>query len=344
MKKDTYCLLPTAIGDFRMYDTESETVRLISYGDITTQGNNPLFRIHSSCLASEVFGARDCDCADQLRESMKMIATERAGFIIHLLQEGRGHGLSAKIKAVSKMQLEKIDTVESFEKMGLEQDIRSYDEAIKILSDFGFSKVRLISNNLRKKIALEDAGIQVELVYTNPTIRPENKDYLNSKNLKLGHKLPLDKIEDSSLPVHFYHSDQQWGEFSNFSPHPVFLKNVIWQTAEHYYQSQKFKGSDLESKIRLASSPMQAKEIAQFNKEKYDSKKWQAIKEDVMLEALKAKFSQHPQLAYKLASTENRHIAEHTQNDYYWGDGGDGSGQNRLGELIMKIRKNISNS
>lgn len=341
MKQNNYCLLPTRMGDFRMYNTGSEGVRLISYGDIREQGSNPLLRMHSSCMASEVFGAKDCDCSDQLQESMKMIATEGVGLIIHLHQEGRGQGLSNKISAISIMQVENIDTVESFDKLGLVHDIRSYDDAIKLLSVYGIKKLRLISNNPRKRKALEDAGIEIETVNTNPKIRPENKAYLYSKNLKLNHSLPLDEITNETSAIDFYHSDQVWGEFSNFSAHPIFLKNIIWQTVEHYYQAQKFKGSDLEDEIRSADSPMQAKEIALLNKEKYDNDKWQELKEGVMLEGLKAKFSQHPQLTKKLIETKNRSISEHTNNDHYWGDGGDDSGQNRLGELIMLVRESL---
>lgn len=341
MKQENYCLLPTKMGDFRMYDTSSEMLRLISYGDILEQGNNPLLRMHSSCMASEIFGAIDCDCADQLHESMKMIATEGVGLIIHLHQEGRGQGLSNKIKAVGKMQVEHIDTVESFDLLGLKHDTRSYDDAIKLLFKYGITKLRLISNNPRKRKALEDAGIEVETVNTNPNIRPENKDYLFSKNLKLNHSLPLDKITDETSAIHFYHSDQVWGEFSNFSSHSIFIKNTIWQTVEHYYQAQKFAGSNLEFKIQLANSPMQAKEIALLNKEKYDIDKWQELKELVMLEALKAKFKQHPQLTKKLIATKKRHIAEHTKNDHYWGDGCDDSGKNRLGELLMLVRETL---
>src|SRR5690554_1117659 len=341
MKQNKYCLLPTKMGNFRMYDTGSELVRLISFGDIREQGGNPLLRMHSSCIASEVFGAKDCDCADQLQESMKMIATEGAGLIIHLHQEGRGQGLSNKIAAISLMQAKNIDTVESFDQLGLEHDIRSFDDAIKLLSVYGIKKLRLISNNPRKRKAIESAGIEVETVHTNPKIRAENKAYLYSKNLKLNHSLPLDEITNETSAIHFYHSDQVWGEFSNFSAHPVFLKNIIWSTVEHYYQAQKFQGSSLEDEIHSAESPMQAKEIAILNKERYDNDKWHELKEGVMLDALKAKFSQHPQLARKLKSTENRPIYEHTKNDHYWGDGGDGSGRNRLGELIMLVRESL---
>ena len=84
---DNWCILPTPMGDFRMYDTGDEALRVICLGNLRDQGRQPLLRLHSSCLASEVFGAMDCDCADQLRESMKRIAREGRGLIIHLHQE-----------------------------------------------------------------------------------------------------------------------------------------------------------------------------------------------------------------------------------------------------------------
>ena len=96
LELNSWCTLPTSIGNFRMYDVGYEEVLLISMGDVFDLGDKPLLRIHSSCLASEVFGANDCDCSDQLNESMKLIATEGKGIVIHLQQEGRGQGLSKK--------------------------------------------------------------------------------------------------------------------------------------------------------------------------------------------------------------------------------------------------------
>ena len=129
-----WCDLPTPMGNFRMYDSSDESVRIISYGDIKSLGESPLLRIHSSCLASEVFGATDCDCADQLREAMKLIATEQNGVIVHLHQEGRGQGLARKIKAVHSMQYENLDTFEAFENLKYDQDIRNYTSVVSLLN------------------------------------------------------------------------------------------------------------------------------------------------------------------------------------------------------------------
>jgi GTP cyclohydrolase II len=222
---NSWCTLPTPMGDFRMYDSGDEHLRVVCLGDLREQGRRPLLRVHSSCLASEVFGAGDCDCADQLREAMKLIATEGRGLILHLHQEGRGQGLSLKIKAVGEMQRGGLDTVEAFEALGLEQDVRCYDDAVRVLQVLGIDEVRLISNNPRKLKYLERNNIKTEMVNTHPTIRPENAEYLETKKQKLGHRLPLE-TESAQVqePIHFYHSDQPWGELSNFSRHGVFLR------------------------------------------------------------------------------------------------------------------------
>ena len=119
MQLTSYCELPTLYGTFRMYDTGNESLRVVTFGDINKLGSNPLVRLHSSCLASEVFAAQDCDCADQLRESMKVMAHDGSGIIFHLQQEGRGQGLSNKIQAIYKMKTEGLDTAESFQIWGL---------------------------------------------------------------------------------------------------------------------------------------------------------------------------------------------------------------------------------
>ena len=338
---ESWCVLPTPMGDFRMYDSGDEQVRIICFGDLHDQGREPLFRMHSSCLASEVFGAVDCDCADQLREAMKLIATEGRGLIVHLHQEGRGQGLSKKILAVHRMQHEGLDTVEAFTALGLEQDTRTYEPAVRLLRHLGISSVRLISNNPRKIGYLERNGVRTKTVNTHPTVRPENAEYLKTKKTKLGHQLPLESEGLTKSAIQFYHSDQPWGELSNFSRHAVFIKSRVWPTVEHFYQAQKFAGTFHEESIRRCQTPTLAKRRAPELEKEHRREGWTAVREAVMLEGLRAKFSQHPDLADLLLSSGDRILVEHTQNDTYWGDGGDGTGKNRLGHLLMQIRAEI---
>lgn len=338
LDKENWCILPTRFGDFRMYDTQDDKVRVISFSAIEDISDNPLLRMHSSCIASEVFGAKDCDCADQLHESMKLIANEDSGLIIYIHQEGRGHGLSKKIKAVSVMQKEHCDTAESFNRLGLKQDIRDYTKPVEILNDLGITSVRLISNNPYKINFLKQKKIVVKTIPTHPKIRKENKDYLYSKNEKLGHSLPLNEEETNGV-VYFYHSDQKWGEFSNFSKHSIFLDDKMWATMEHFYQAQKFQSTELQEIVRQAETPTLAKQKAYKLLKKHLSENWIDKKEDVMYRGLVAKFTQHPDLETLLISTQNKMLVERSDIDDYWGDGKDGNGKNRLGCLLMRLRR-----
>jgi GTP cyclohydrolase II len=337
---DNWCELPTPMGSFRMYDLCDESIRLVCRGDLRDQGPMPLLRVHSSCLASEVFGALDCDCADQLRESMKLIALEGRGLIIHLHQEGRGQGLSSKIRAVGLMQREGLDTCEAFEALGLEQDPRAYSAATALLHRLDIRAVRLVSNNPRKARFLTEQGVRVTSARTHPIARPECSRYLKTKRDKLGHELHIETGGEFIDEIRFYHSDQPWGELSNFSRHAVYLKGRIWPTVEHFYQAQKFASTPEEERIRCCMTPMLAKERADAacTQKRTD---WPTAKEEVMLQGLRAKFRQHPDLAGMLLGSGHRTLIEHTRNDSYWGDGGDGSGKNRLGHLLMQVRAEL---
>ena len=335
-----WCELETPNGKFRMYDMRNEAVRVVCKGDINDLGEQPLVRMHSSCIASETFGALDCDCADQLTQALTRMETEGSGLIVHLLQEGRGHGLSRKILAVGKMQEDKLDTSDAFEALGWEQDVRRYDPVVSLLESLRISRVRLISNNPRKKKFLEDHGIAVTEVYTNPKVRRQNLVYLHSKNAKLGHKIPLDCDCPKDDRINFYHSQLDWGFLSNLSRHPVCVRGKIWPTVEHFYQAQKFTAESMQEKIRRCKEPIVAKATATRN-EWHRRKDWEDIKEDVMIEALRAKFDQHTDLREELLSSGDRRLVEHTKDDKYWGDGGDDTGQNRLGCLLMQVREDI---
>lgn len=141
-------------------------------------------------------------------------------------------------------------------------------------------------------------------------------------------------------PILFYRVNEPYGAFSNFSPHPFQLKDKVWPTSEHYFQAQKFAGTEHEEEIRLIVSPMVAARAGRSRKRPFRAD-WATVKDDVMREALRAKFTQHPDLREMLLSTGEARLVEHTTNDSYWGDGGDGSGRNRLGELLMELRADL---
>jgi ribA/ribD-fused uncharacterized protein len=118
------------------------------------------------------------------------------------------------------------------------------------------------------------------------------------------------------------------------------MEGKTWPTAEHYFQAQKFAGTEYQEEIRRAKSPMIAARMGRSRKKPL-RKDWESAKEKIMREALHAKFTQHPALRSLLLSTGEETIVEHTENDNYWGDGGDGTGKNRLGILLMELREKL---
>jgi len=137
--------------------------------------------------------------------------------------------------------------------------------------------------------------------------------------------------------IKFYSVSEKYGEFSNFALYPIKVKGKIWKTSEHYFQAQKFDNKDYQAKIRKAATPMKAAQLGRDRKVRI-RKNWDNMKDNVMYDALKAKFSQNEELKRLLIETEDKILIEHTENDSYWGDGGDGTGKNNLGKLLMKLR------
>jgi ribA/ribD-fused uncharacterized protein len=137
--------------------------------------------------------------------------------------------------------------------------------------------------------------------------------------------------------IEFYAVDGPYGGFSNHAPHPIKLAGRIWPTVEHYFQAQKFAGTPHEEAIRLASTSQQAAEMGR-DRSKPLRADWSQARETLMREALRAKFTQHEDLRRQLLATGNVRLVEHTASDLYWGDGGDGTGKNLLGLMLMELR------
>ncbi|CAN5737120.1 NADAR family protein [soil metagenome] len=155
--------------------------------------------------------------------------------------------------------------------------------------------------------------------------------------------IPLASGQEGSAEmsvINFYSVGEEYGCFSNFSPHPIRLKGKIWPTSEHYFQAQKFAGTPDEEEVRRAKSPMIAARMGRSRKRPL-RKDWESAKDRIMHEAVLAKFSQHDDLQEVLLDTGDAEIVEHTENDAYWGDGGDGGGKNRLGQILMRVRNEL---
>ncbi len=140
--------------------------------------------------------------------------------------------------------------------------------------------------------------------------------------------------------INFYLPTNKYGCFSNFSRHHIYLKDKVWKTSEHYFQAQKFDGTEFEEKVRIAPTPKDAANLGR-NRKFPLRRDWEEVKDDIMREALRAKFTQHKELKKILLETGAAQLVEHTANDRYWGDGGDGSGRNMLGLLLMELREEL---
>ena len=137
--------------------------------------------------------------------------------------------------------------------------------------------------------------------------------------------------------IQFYRVNEKFGEFSNFSPHPIKVDGKTWPTSEHYFQAQKFVATEQQEAIRQARSPMIAARMGR-SRERPLREDWEAVKDDVMRQALRAKFTQHDDLRVLLLATGDAEIVENAPGDLYWGIGRDGTGKNRLGALLMELR------
>lgn len=185
--------LPTRWGDFTIKAyidrVQQETHIALTQGELS--GDEPvLARVHSQCLTGDTFGSLRCDCGPQLQAAMRMISREKRGVLLYLLnQEGRGIGLTSKIKAY-KLQEQGLDTVQANVTLGFKPDQRDYGIGAQILRHLGLKRLRLITNNPAKYIALAGYGLEIaERVPLEVEPVKENLDYMRTKKEKMGHLL-----------------------------------------------------------------------------------------------------------------------------------------------------------
>ncbi|MDQ2886468.1 MAG: NADAR family protein [Chloroflexota bacterium] len=140
------------------------------------------------------------------------------------------------------------------------------------------------------------------------------------------------------MTIYFYTTHEEpYGCFSNFSRHGIEVEGVWWPTTEHYFQAQKFAGTPYVAQVQKALTPKQAAEMGRNRKLPLRSD-WEQVKDTVMFEAVLKKFETHKELRTLLLSTGEEEIVESAPGDYYWGCGADGSGQNKLGAILMEVR------
>lgn len=186
--------LPTNWGDFKLiaYKQASGEEHLALIKGTWEKHEAVLVRVHSSCITGDIFGSCRCDCGNQLHTALQLIEKEGKGVLVYMNQEGRGIGLLNKLKAY-KLQEEGYDTVEANIKLGFKMDERDYGIGAQILHDLGVAKMRLLTNNPKKRTGL--IGYGLEIVENLPLEFPSNihnRKYLNTKKEKLGHLLRME--------------------------------------------------------------------------------------------------------------------------------------------------------
>lgn len=186
---------PTKLGHFKLYAYRQVTNEMLHLALVkgSWEADEPiLVRVHSSCVTGDIFGSCKCDCGPQLDESMKMVEKAGKGIVLYMNQEGRGIGLLNKLKAYHLQELG-FDTIEANLKLGFKDDERDYGIGAQILRDLGVKKLKLITNNPKKRIGLTGYGLQI--VENIPIIIKPNQynlAYLKTKQDKMGHTLKID--------------------------------------------------------------------------------------------------------------------------------------------------------
>lgn len=185
--------LPTALGKWKVhafnFEMQNQTHVALVMGE-PTEDDAVLVRVHSECLTGDVFGSTRCDCGPQLQSAMDRIAKEGMGAVLYLRQEGRGIGLANKLRAYELQDDHQQDTVEANLSLGFEADHRDYGVGAQILYDLGIRRLRLMTNNMGKYVALKGYGLEiVDRVPLELPPHDDNREYLRTKKIKMGHLL-----------------------------------------------------------------------------------------------------------------------------------------------------------
>ncbi len=192
VRKQVAVNMPTAYGDFKLVAYEQVDTNEVHMALIKGEWEKDepvLVRVHSSCVTGDIFGSCRCDCGPQLHSAMSMVEKEGKGVVLYMKQEGRGIGLLNKLKAY-KLQEDGLDTVEANLQLGFDMDNRDYGIGAQILNDLGITKLKLITNNPKKRVGLIGYGLEiVENIPIEITPNPHNEKYLQTKRDKLGHSI-----------------------------------------------------------------------------------------------------------------------------------------------------------
>jgi len=191
IEREVEVKMPTKYGDFRLIAYKQLSTNEEHFALVKGEWQNDeavMVRVHSSCITGDILGSMRCDCGDQLHNAMKMVEKEGKGVILYMMQEGRGIGFLNKLKAY-KLQEEGMDTVDANLALGFKADQRDFGIGAQILRDLNISKMKLITNNPKKRAALKGYGLEIVENIAIQTIPNEfNQKYLDTKRDKMGHE------------------------------------------------------------------------------------------------------------------------------------------------------------
>ncbi len=194
--------LPTRYGEFTLVAYEeilTGDVHLAMVKGSWTLDEPVLVRVHSQCVTGDIFGSLRCDCGDQLATALQQVEREGKGVVLYMKQEGRGIGLLNKLRAY-KLQEQGLDTVEANQALGFKMDHRDYGTGAQILRDLGIRKIRLMTNNPRKRVGLAGYGLEiVERVPIEVQPNPVNEKYLRTKRDRMGHLILGNNAHDEEI-------------------------------------------------------------------------------------------------------------------------------------------------
>ncbi|MBL0743763.1 bifunctional 3,4-dihydroxy-2-butanone-4-phosphate synthase/GTP cyclohydrolase II [Chryseolinea lacunae] len=192
IKREIEVDMPTEHGHFNLIAFDQVNTNEVHLALVkgTWEKDEPvLVRVHSSCVTGDIFGSCRCDCGPQLHKAMEMVSQEGKGVVLYMKQEGRGIGLLNKLRAY-KLQEQGLDTVEANLQLGFDMDERDYGVGAQIIRNLGITKIRLITNNPKKRVGLMGYGLEiVENVGIEVVPNPHNEKYLMTKRDKLGHNI-----------------------------------------------------------------------------------------------------------------------------------------------------------
>jgi 3,4-dihydroxy 2-butanone 4-phosphate synthase / GTP cyclohydrolase II len=192
IKREIGVNMPTEWGDFDMVafrQRDNDQLHLALIKGTWDENESVMVRVHSSCVTGDIFGSCRCDCGPQLHAAMQMVEKEGKGVILYMNQEGRGIGLLNKLKAYKLQEMGR-DTVEANLELGFKMDERDYGVGAQILRDLRLKKIRLISNNPKKRVGLMGYGLEiVDSIPIEIKPNPHNQEYLETKRDKMGHHI-----------------------------------------------------------------------------------------------------------------------------------------------------------